>query len=129
METSRFDASELLDTPERRAAYLSAAFETDDVEEIRDALGVVARARGLADIARDAHLSRTGLYKALGGSGNPEFGTVVRVLATLGIRLMATPAEQPRKSRVTRSAQRAHLAKPSTTRHKGHSRKLEPAHA
>ncbi len=98
METLRFDASELLDTPVRRAAYLTAAFETGDPEEIRDALGIVARARGLAEVAREAKLSRTSLYKALGGSGNPEFGTVVRVLASLGIRLTATPVVQPRKS-------------------------------
>lgn len=98
METTRFDASELLDTPARRAAYLSAAFETGDPEEIRDALGIVARARGLAEVAREANLSRTSLYKALSGSGNPEFGTVVRVLASLGIRLTATPAVPARKS-------------------------------
>ncbi len=47
METTRFDASELLDTPARRAAYLTAALETGNPEEIRDALGIVARARGL----------------------------------------------------------------------------------
>ena len=98
METTRFDASELLDTPARRAAYLTAAFETGDPDEVRDALGIVARARGLAEVAREAKLSRTSLYKALGGSGNPEFGTVVRVLASLGIRLTATPVVQPRKS-------------------------------
>ena len=98
METTRFDASELLDTPARRAAYLSAAFETGDPEEIRDALAIVARARGLADVARAAKLSRTSLYKALGGNGNPEFATVVRVLASLGIRLTAMPAVERRKS-------------------------------
>ena len=98
METTRFDASELLDTPARCAAYLTAAFETGDPEEIRDALGIVARACGLAEVAREANLSRTSLYKALGGSGNPEFGTVVRVLASLGIRLTATPVVQPRRS-------------------------------
>jgi probable addiction module antidote protein len=98
METTRFDASELLDTPARRAAYLSAAFETGDPEEIRDALGIVARARGLAEVAREANMSRTSLYKTLGANGNPEFGTVVRVLASLGIRLTATPTVQPRKS-------------------------------
>lgn len=98
METTRFDASELLDTPARRAAYLSAAFETGDPEEIRDALAVVTRARGLADVARAAKLSRTSLYKTLGENGNPEFATVVRVLASLGIRLTAMPAVERRKS-------------------------------
>lgn len=128
METTRFDASELLDTPARRAAYLSAALETGDVEEIRDALAIVARARGLADIAREARLSRTSLYKALGGTGNPEFGTVVRVLATLGIRLMATPTEQPRK-RIVKSRQRSRSARPSATKRKRRAGKLERAHS
>jgi probable addiction module antidote protein len=115
METTRFDASQLLDTPKRRAAYLSAAFETGDPEEIRDALGVVARARGLAEVAREANLSRTSLYKTLGGSGNPEFGTVVRLLASLGIRLTATPAVQPRKSaRRARGTKRTAPRKPQT---------------
>ena len=125
METTRFDASELLDTPERRAAYLSAAFETGDVEEIRDALGIVARARGLTEIAREAHLSRTSLYKTLGGSGNPEFGTIVRVLATLGIRLVALPARRPRKARAAKAAKRPKAG----VRHKRHVRKVESAHA
>jgi len=117
METTRFDASELLDTPARRAAYLSAAFETGDPDEIRDALGIVARARGLAEIAREANLSRTSLYKALGGNGNPEFGTVVRVLASLGIRLTATPAVQPRKA-----ARRTYATKSMGT-HRAYTRK------
>jgi probable addiction module antidote protein len=121
MKTTRFDASELLDTPARRAAYLSAALETGDAEEIRDALGVIARTRGVAVIARHAHLSRTGLYKAFGENGNPELGTVVRVLASVGIRLMAKPTEQPRKPRAA--------AKPNATGHRGHSRKPETAHA
>ena len=124
METTRFDASELLDTPARRAAYLSAAFETGDPEEIRDALGIVARARGLAEVAREANLSRTSLYKTLGGNGNPEFGTVVRVLASLGIRLTATPVVQGRKP-----ARRVHATKIATA-HKPHTRKKpEPARA
>jgi probable addiction module antidote protein len=62
METKRFDAAELLNTPARRAAYLSAAFETGDFEEIRDTLGVLTRAQGLATIAREANVNRTGLY-------------------------------------------------------------------
>lgn len=128
METTRFDASELLDTAERRAAYLSAAFETGDVEEIRDALGVVARARGLAEIAREAHMSRTSLYKTLGGTGNPEFGTVVRVLATLGIRLTALPVEGPRRSRRPHAPKITHRTK-SVRSQRGHARKPEMADA
>jgi probable addiction module antidote protein len=118
METTRFDASELLDTPARRAAYLSAAFETGDPDEIRDALGIVARARGLTEVARDAKLSRTSLYKTLGGNGNPEFGTVVRVLASLGIRLTATPAVQTGKSGRRPYATKSTRARKANTRKK-----------
>jgi probable addiction module antidote protein len=87
METTRFDASELLDTPARRAAYLAAAFETGDPEQIRDAFDVVARACGLAEVACEARLDRTSLCKTQIGIVPLEIGTIVRVLSSLGIRL------------------------------------------
>jgi probable addiction module antidote protein len=124
METTRFDASELLDTPARRAAYLSAAFETGDPKEIRDALAVVAHARGLAEVARETKLSRTSLYKALGGNGNPEFATVVRVLASLGVRLTAMPAGERRKS-----ARRPRATKQATASERQGRKKREKARA
>ena len=89
VKTTRFDAAEYLDTPERQAAYINAAFETDDMKFIRDALGLVARARGMAQVAKETGLSRESLYKALGSSGNPEFGTVVRLMPALGLKLSA----------------------------------------
>ena len=63
---------------------------------VRDALGIVARARGMAEIAKSADLNRESLYKALGGTGNPEFATVMRVLQALGLRLSAHPAATKR---------------------------------
>lgn len=116
METTRFDAAALLNTAERRAAYVAAALETGDVDEIRDALAIVARARGMAAVADHAGLSRPSLYKTLGVSGNPEFGTVVRVLAAVGIRLTAVAADQPRTRRTGN-------AKTGGRRIKGHARK------
>jgi probable addiction module antidote protein len=98
VDTTRFDAAEYLDTPERQAAYVTAALETGDPAFVRDALGVVARARGMAEIAKSAELNRESLYKALGTSGNPEFGTVLRVLGAMGLRLTAHPADQKRKA-------------------------------
>jgi probable addiction module antidote protein len=77
---TRFDAAEYLDTPERQAASITTAFETGDLAFVRDALGLVARARGMTEIARSADLNRESLCKALGESGNPELGTVLRVL-------------------------------------------------
>lgn len=88
-KTRPFDAAAYLDTPEAIAAYLSEAFETDDPAFITDAIGTVARARGMTSVANDAGLSRENLYKALSSEGRPEFGTVVKVLASLGIRLQA----------------------------------------
>jgi probable addiction module antidote protein len=101
--TTRFDAAEYLDTAERQAAYITAALETGDPDFVRDALGVVARARGMAEVAKTADLNRESLYKALGESGNPEFGTVMRVLRALGLTLAARPAEAKRPTRRRRS--------------------------
>lgn len=104
MKLKRFDASEHLDTPERQAAYISLALETGDPEEIRDALGLVARARGMAEIASAAKLNRESLYRALSGNGNPEFTTVVKVMKALGLRLSVAPAAAMPKSRKKRAA-------------------------
>jgi probable addiction module antidote protein len=93
-KTTRFDAAEYLDTPKKQAAYMNAAFETGDPDFVRDALGVVARARGMSEVAKEANLNRESLYKALGDAGNPEFATVMRVLSALGLTLTAAPTKQ-----------------------------------
>lgn len=93
VKTSRFDAVEFLDTPERQAEYISAALETGDADFVRDAVGIVARARGMSEIARMAGLNRESLYKALGETGNPEFGTMLGVLRALGLELSAHPTK------------------------------------
>jgi probable addiction module antidote protein len=90
-QITRFDAAEYLDSRERQAAYITAALETGDPAFVRDALGLVARARGVAEIAKSAKLNRESLYKALGESGNPEFSTVLRILRAMGIALSARP--------------------------------------
>jgi probable addiction module antidote protein len=94
VKTTRFDVAEYLDTPERQAEYVSAALETGDAAFVRDAVGVVARARGMGDIARAAGLNRESLYKALGETGNPEFGTMLGVLQALGLELAVRPAKR-----------------------------------
>ena len=71
---------------------------------MRDALGIVARARGMAEIAKTAELNRESLYKALGDTGNPEFGTVMRVLQALGLTLSVRPAETKRAGKKRRAA-------------------------
>jgi probable addiction module antidote protein len=98
LKTTRFDAASYLDTPEARAEYLTAAFETGDAEFVRDAFGVVARAEGMAKVAKRAKRSRESLYRSLSKKGNPEFETVMRLLTALGLKLQATPA-RPLRSR------------------------------
>ncbi len=102
--TTRFDAADYLDTPERQAAYITAAFETGDPAFVRDALGIVARARGMTAIAKNADLNRESLYKALGEAGNPEFGTVMRILQAMGLKLSVRPAETRRTPKKRRAA-------------------------
>jgi probable addiction module antidote protein len=92
-KTRRFDPAEYLDSDEAIGAYIEEALEIGDPAFIADALGVVARARGMTQIAKDAGLSRESLYKALSSEGNPEFATVLRVLKALGLRLSVTPVE------------------------------------
>jgi probable addiction module antidote protein len=104
VETTRCDAADYLDTPERQAAYITAALETGDLAFVRDALGLVARAQGMAGIARTAKLNRESLYKALGEAGNPEFDTILRVIRALGLTLSARPAEKKRISKKRRAA-------------------------
>ena len=91
-ELPRFDAARYLETDEDVAAYLTEAFATDDASYVAHAVGVVARARGMTQLARDAGLARPALYKALSETGRPELATVLKVLAALGLRLEATPA-------------------------------------
>lgn len=92
METLRFDIVEELDSPEAISIYLSEALETNDPAYIAHALGNIAKARGMTQIARDSGLGRESLYKALSGTRNPEFGTILRVIQALGLKLQAVPA-------------------------------------
>ena len=85
--TRPWDAAEHLETAEDMAAYLEAALEDGDPALVTAALGDIARARGIAQIAREAGLGRESLYKALSAEGNPELATVLKVLRALGLRL------------------------------------------
>ena len=93
IRTYRWDSSKYLETPEDCVGYIEAVFEdaaeTNDYSLLPHALGVVARARGMTDIARETGLSRESLYKALSEEGNPSFATVMKVLQALSIELHA----------------------------------------
>jgi probable addiction module antidote protein len=93
VKTKRWDPAEHLDSEEAIVAYVDAALADGDPGLIAAALGDVARARGMSQIARETGLSRESLYKALNADGNPEFSTVIRVMKALGLRLTASPAE------------------------------------
>ena len=93
LETNIYDTAEFLDTEEGIAAYLAEVFASRDPGFIADGIGIVARARGMTQIAKDAGLSRENLYRTLSPKGNPELATLVQVLATLGFQLTVTPIE------------------------------------
>ncbi len=86
-----YDVAEHLRTPEEMAAYLDAWLDEapDDASGIARALGDIARAKGMTQVAKDAGLSRESLYRALSSDGNPSFATVLKVARALGVRLHA----------------------------------------
>ena len=90
--TSRYDVAEHLRTPKEMAAYLEACLEEADGDAafVAKALGDIARAKGMSQIARDTGLSRESLYKALSGDRSPSFDTVLKVIEALGLKLRAT---------------------------------------
>lgn len=88
-ETRPFDAADYLKSEDDMIAYLEAALEEDDPRVVAAALGDIARAKGMSKVARDAGLGRETLYKALSPTGNPELGTVMKVMRALGLSLHA----------------------------------------
>ena len=93
VKTTRFDSAEYLDSDEAVSAYLEEALAADDPAFIVQALGTIARARGMSQIAKEAGLFRESLYKALSAEGNPEFSTVIRVMQALGLRFSVTAVD------------------------------------
>ncbi|AWK42439.1 putative addiction module antidote protein [Photorhabdus laumondii subsp. laumondii] len=89
---TRWDSAEYLKTKVDMAAYLNACIEEagDDPAFIVRALGTIARAHGMTQVAKDAGLSRESLYRALSGDGDPEFGTILKVVKALGLKLHVT---------------------------------------
>jgi len=89
LKLSKWDVVDHLKTDEDMALYLDACIEDDagDGSLIRTALGDIARARGMTQLAKDTGLAREGLYKALSADGNPEFATVMKVIKALGLRM------------------------------------------
>ena len=86
-----FDAAEYLNSEEDIAAYLTTVIEENDPALLAVALGDIARARGMSQVAKDAGIAREALYKALRPGSEPRFETISRVCAALGVRLVAQP--------------------------------------
>ena len=86
-----FDAARYLDDDEAIAEYMTAVLETEDAELMLLALGDVARAKGMAQVAKDAGLGRESLYKALAPGAKPRFETVMKVARALGVKFTAHP--------------------------------------
>lgn len=89
-----YDVAEHLRTPEEMAAYLEASIaECDgDASFVAKALGDIARAKGMTELARDTGLGRESLYKALSADGNPQLSTVLKVAKALGLEFIVKPA-------------------------------------
>ncbi|MBO4364684.1 MAG: putative addiction module antidote protein [Eggerthellaceae bacterium] len=91
MRTTRFDAADYLETPEDVADFINIALEDGDPVIIKHAIGTAARSKGMAAIAEETDLNRTSLYRAFEEGGNPQFATVLKVLASLGLSLQVVP--------------------------------------
>ena len=92
-KTTRYDVAEHLRTPEEMAAYLEACLEESngDASFVAKALGDIARAKGMTQVAKDAGLSRESLYKTLSGERNPGFDTILKVARALGLEFHTAP--------------------------------------
>ena len=95
IKTTPFDASEYLTSEEMMAEYLSLALEDENPEVFITALGNIAKAKGMAQIAKDSGLSRESLYKALRSGSKLRYETVQKILKALGVKLVAGSSEEP----------------------------------
>jgi probable addiction module antidote protein len=93
IETTAFDSADYRNSAEDIAAYLDSYLEDGTPEELREALGAVARSHGISVLSRRSGVSRNGIYKALGEDGNPSFETIRSILAAMGLRLTVEPTE------------------------------------
>ena len=109
LEITRFDAADYLETDVARTVYMNDALKTGNSEFIAHAIGVVARSRGMTQIAKEAEVSRESLYKSLSKKGNPEFATILKLMAALDLTLCVKQKRKSRAKVATKST-----AKPAT---------------
>lgn len=106
-----FDMAEYLDNDVAVAEYLSQVLTDGGHGELANALGHIAKARGMAQIAKDAGIGRESLYKALRADANPRFDTISRVCKALGVKLVAQPVNAPKPKPTPTLAQLRGIAK------------------
>jgi probable addiction module antidote protein len=92
IETHPFDVADYLETPEQMAAYLEVCLAENSDQSIAQALGTIARAKGMSELARRTGLTREALYRALSNEGNPNLSTLLKVCEALDLRLAVTAA-------------------------------------
>ena len=109
---TRFDAADYLLTEDDMAAYLAECAEGDDPRLIAHALGAIARARNLSQLARDTGITRAGLSRALAYDGNPSFATISKVAKALGLKISVTPAKAAAHETADRSRRTRRVAAP-----------------
>ena len=95
LETLPFDPADYLKTPESQAYLLQDALDEGDPAYLANALGLIARARGMTDTAAKAGVTREALYKALSTKGDPKLSTLLGVFRALGLRLKLEPIDKP----------------------------------
>ncbi len=88
-KTTTFDVSQYLDSKEMMAEYLTQVLEDGDTNELLSAIGAIAKAKGMSQIAKDTGLGRESLYKTFNENAKPRFDTVIKVLNSLGVKLQA----------------------------------------
>lgn len=89
LKTLPFDAADAIDTPEAQAELLADALASGDAKVVTAALGMIARARGMSQMARDAGISREAIYRATGPDGNPTLSTLMALVRSAGLKLSA----------------------------------------
>jgi len=104
METSKFDIAEYLDSEEMIAEYLNAALVEGNSADVINAIGYVAKAKGMKKIAEEAGLSRPSLYKALSEGSKPQFETIVKVLRAIGGEIQVRPSTKRKNNDIITSA-------------------------
>ena len=101
LKLKKWDVTEHMDNEEYISEYLKAAFESGDISEITRALGDVARARNMTELAEKMGISRQGLYKTLSENGNPEFATIQKLITALGLQMSIITTAKPVGKRIS----------------------------